>query len=94
MILLFETQRYENYGSADANYWKPKGGRTIKVMNVPDNLTNEAILGMYSVIDINNDSVRDNISYFTKYHEGVPVYEWEQVIEYEDLIEMMLPKSA
>lgn len=30
MIVIFETQRYENYGTAESTDWKSKGGRTVK----------------------------------------------------------------
>jgi hypothetical protein len=35
MIAVIHTQVYENYGEADAPYWKPKGGEQVKVTNLP-----------------------------------------------------------
>jgi len=94
MIVIFETQRYENYGDEHASYWKPKGGRTIKVLGVPGDLDDEAITDLYSVMEINTPTISDNVSYHVKYDENAPVYDWEQVIDYSDLINLKIQESA
>jgi hypothetical protein len=94
MIVIFETQRYENYGGEHASYWKPKGGRTIKVVGVPNDLDDGAIADLYSVMEINTSTITDNVSYHVKYDENAPVYDWEQVIDYADLINLKIQESA
>jgi hypothetical protein len=90
MILIFETQCYVNYGSEDTPYWKPKGGRTIKVTNAPDDLSPDAIVGLYDTFSINTEYVQDHVIYHICYLDGATTYEWEQVIDYSDTVNMML----
>jgi len=94
MIVIFETQRYENYGDEHASYWKPKGGRTIKVLGVPNDLDDEAIADLYSVMEINTSTITDNVSYHVKYDGNAPIYEWEELIDYSDLITLKIQESA
>jgi hypothetical protein len=94
MIVIFETQRYENYGDERASYWKPKGGRTIKVLGVPNDLDDEAITDLYSALDISTDTINDNVSYHVKYDGNAPTYEWEELIDYADLINLKIQESA
>jgi hypothetical protein len=94
MIVIFETQRYENYGDEHASYWKPKGGRTIKVVGVPDDLDDEAITDLYSVMETNTSTITDNVSYHVKCGKNAPTYEWEEVIDYADLINLKIQESA
>jgi hypothetical protein len=90
MIVIFETQRYENYGSTESTYWKPKGGRTIKVLNVPNDLTDTAIVGLYPALDIDTPDISDSVSYHHKYDTNAPVYDWEVVIDYSDIVNKLL----
>jgi hypothetical protein len=94
MIVIFETQRYENYGYPHTNYWKPKGGRTIKVLDVPIGLNDSSIVELYSVLDINTPTITDNVSYHHKYDNDAPTYDWEQVIDYADLVNIKIQETA
>jgi hypothetical protein len=94
MIVIFEIQRYDNYGYPHQDYWKPKGGRTIKVVGVPDDLDDEAITDLYSVMEINTPAISDNVSYHVKYDGSAPTYGWEELIDYADLITLKIQESA
>lgn len=63
MLIVIETQIHENYGDADQPYWKAKGGRCIKVTNVPLGLASESIDELVRTVDEAND-------YFTEYAVG------------------------
>jgi hypothetical protein len=94
MIVIFETQRYENYGYPHTTYWKAKGGRTIKVLDVPNDLTDESIADLYSALEFYNGAINDTILYHHKYDENAPTYEWEEVMDYADLINMKIEEIA
>jgi len=42
--LVIQTQVYENYGSAEKPFWKPKGGNTVRVTDVPLNIDYQAVV--------------------------------------------------
>ena len=44
MQLVIQTQVYENYGSAEKPFWKPKGGNTVRVTDVPLNIDYQAVV--------------------------------------------------
>lgn len=44
MQLVIQTQVYENYGSAEEPFWKPKGGNTVRVTDVPLNIDYQAVV--------------------------------------------------
>lgn len=53
MMIVIETQYRENYGAADwdgtgqcPQYWKNKGGSTVKVLNVPEGADVDQITAM------------------------------------------------
>jgi len=49
MLLYFYTQDYENYGSAEKPYWKPKGGSDF-ILDA-DEWTESMIDNVYSIIE-------------------------------------------
>jgi hypothetical protein len=54
--LLITTQVYENYGSADEPYWKPKGGTdyVVKKFRGGDEAATQAVMGLRSQIECDN----------------------------------------
>jgi hypothetical protein len=68
MIIAIDTQDLENYaahqGFTGEYYWKAKGGSTVKVTNVPDDLTPEQI---QEVVDSVAPEIEHNCDYFRTY---------------------------
>ena len=59
--LLITTQVYENYGSADEPYWKPKGGSDYVVKKINVNKVTETVMGVRSQIECDNEHFRETI---------------------------------
>ena len=61
--LSITTQVYENYGSAEEPYWKPKGGSDYVIKNFKggDEAAMTAIMALRSQIECNNDGYREYI---------------------------------
>ncbi len=59
--LLITTQVYENYGSADEPYWKPKGGSDYVVKKVNVNKVTETVMGVRGQIECDNYAFRETI---------------------------------
>jgi hypothetical protein len=60
--LLITTQTYENYGTADEPYWKPKGGLEYVVKKFKDfGKVTETIMGLRSQIECDNEYYRESI---------------------------------
>lgn len=59
--LLITTQVYENYGSADEPYWKPKGGSDYVVKKINVNKVTETVMGVRSQIECDNQAFRETI---------------------------------
>jgi hypothetical protein len=57
MKLIIQTQIYENYGTR----WKPKGGTTYQILNVPKNIDLEALVHCAVGIEVDNDIVREEV---------------------------------
>ena len=101
MQLVIQTQVYENYGSAEEPFWKPKGGNTVRVTDVPLNIDYQAVVdaaatgwldwyAMYReyIIDWSLEG-DDFMSEFEKdqlEYEGEIVYP-DARIEYSELVE-------
>ena len=49
MIAVIYTQDYENYGDVANPHWKAKGGREIKVLNVPSEVKLHSIAALAHV---------------------------------------------
>jgi hypothetical protein len=63
--LLIQTQVYENYGSADEPYWKPKGGSDYVVKKFKAlNKVTEAVMVLRSQIEQDNEFFREYIINF------------------------------
>jgi hypothetical protein len=59
--LLITTQVYENYGSADEPYWKPKGGSDYVVKKINVNKVTETVMALRSQIECDNEFYREYI---------------------------------
>lgn len=61
--LLITTQVYENYGTADEPYWKPKGGidYVAKKFRGGDEAATAAVIGLRSQIECDNEFYREFI---------------------------------
>ena len=59
--LLITTQVYENYGSADEPYWKPKGGSDYVVKKINVNKVTETVMGVRGQIECDNYAFRETI---------------------------------
>jgi len=63
--LLIQTQVYENYGTADEPYWKPKGGADYVVKKFRDfNKVTETVMALRSQIEQDNEYYREHIINF------------------------------
>ena len=85
MILVIETQCYENYawnedgsiGTGPNAYWKAKGGRSYKILGVPSDVDLDEVVSL----------VRDNIEYSNDYTQqtiigyGLEKDDWMSWIE-------------
>ena len=59
--LLITTQTYENYGTADEPYWKPKGGSDYVVKKINVNKVTETVMALRSQIECDNEFYREYI---------------------------------
>ena len=60
--LLITTQVYENYGSADEPYWKPKGGNDYVVKKFKDfSAVSETVMALRSQVECDNEFYREYI---------------------------------
>ena len=82
--LLITTQVYENYGSADEPYWKPKGGSDYVVKKFRDhNKVTETVMALRPQIEQDNDFYREYIlgwevvadDYLTEFEQSQLDYE-------------------
>ena len=83
--LLITTQTYENYGTADEPYWKPKGGSdyVVKKFRGGDEAATTAIMGLRSQIECDNEGYREYIlgweivsdKYLTEFEQSQLDYE-------------------
>jgi hypothetical protein len=63
--LLIQTQVYENYGTADEAYWKPKGGSDYVVKKFRDyNQVTETVMALRPQIEQDNEYYREHIISF------------------------------
>ena len=98
-MIVVETQYLENYGSAEAPYWKPKGGSSYKILNVPLNQDLEAVVAAAG-IGYQNDYAEEyvidwhveNDDYLSEFERSQLDYEGritfpEPTLEYADLVE-------
>jgi len=61
--LLIQTQVYENYGTADEPYWKPKGGADYVVKKFRDyNRVTETVMALRPQIEQDNEYYRSTSS--------------------------------
>lgn len=103
MLLVVETQVYENYGDASNPYWKAKGGSSIKVEGVPLGLGKAAIDELVKGLETANDYLLESVidwsfqedgwmSWFEKSqleYDGSIQFK-EPVVQYEDLVNQMI----
>ena len=81
--LLITTQVYENYGSADEPYWKPKGGSDYVVKKINVNKVTETVMGVRSQIECDNEYYKESIigweivanDYLTEFEQSQLDYE-------------------
>lgn len=80
--LLITTQVYENYGSADEPYWKPKGGSDYVIKKFKGAAT-DTVMGVRSQIECDNEYCREHIigweivadDYLTEFEQSQLEYE-------------------
>jgi len=84
--LLITTQVYENYGSAEEPYWKPKGGSDYVVKNFKNlNKVTETVMALRGQIECDNEMFREYIinfevvanDYLTEFERSQLEYEGE-----------------
>ena len=83
--LLIQTQVYENYGTADEPYWKPKGGSdyVVKKFRGGEAAATEAVMGLRGQIECDNEGYREYIlgwsivgdKYLTEFEQSQLDYE-------------------
>lgn len=93
MIFVIETQYWENYGNADEPYWKPKGGSSYKVHNVPAGIDLEELISVVSTeVEKDNDYAREYI--IATHMESDDWLSWfeQSQLEYEGTISLHEPE--
>ena len=106
MILVVDTQVWENYGDAGDPYWKAKGGQSVKVQGVPLGLGRDAIDEMVRGLEIANDYLTETVigwafqedGWLSAFEQSQLEYEGsitykEPVIQYEDLVNRLLTEA-
>jgi hypothetical protein len=92
MNLYFVTQCYENYGTASDPYWKPKGGDTILVTGVPDDLTDTQIVALYPAMEQASDYFTEYVLYHTRQPRFVG--DCDTVMDYADVVNALICMEA
>jgi hypothetical protein len=92
MMLVIETQRYENYGTETDPYWKAKGGSEYKILGVPANVDlDEVVTLVRGDIEKSNDYVQETIiGYGLEADDWLSGFERSQ-LEYDGDIEFPEP---
>jgi len=98
-MIVVDTQYMENYGSAEAPYWKAKGGSSYKILNVPLNQDLDAVVASAG-IGYRNDYAEEyvigwsvqNDDYLSEFEQSQLDYEGkitfpEPTLEYGDLVD-------
>ena len=107
MILVLQTQVYENYGDSDQPYWKAKGGHAIKVTGVPLNLSREAINDLARTVEMVNPYYTESVidwsfqpdDYLSWFEQSQLDYEGsidfpEPTMTYEELVNDLIAEAA
>jgi hypothetical protein len=92
--LLITTQVYENYGSADEPYWKPKGGSDYVVKKINVNKVTETVMGLRPQIECDNEFYREYIlgwevvanDYLTEFEKSQLEYDGRIVYPAKELV--------
>ena len=92
--LLITTQVYENYGSADEPYWKPKGGSDYVVKKINVNKVTETVMGLRPQIECDNEGYREYIlgwevvanDYLTEFEKSQLEYDGRIVYPAKELV--------
>lgn len=100
MMLVIETQCYENYawnedgsiGTGPDAYWKAKGGQSYKILGVPTDVDLDEVVSMVrSNVERSNDYVRETIiGYGLEADDWLSGFERSQ-LEYEGQIQFSEP---
>ena len=99
MMLVIQTQNYENYGAHDwdgtgvcPTHWKAKGGSEYKILNVPANVDPYEVVELArSSIELNNDYYQTTIlSYSLEADDYLSWFEKSQ-LDYEGSIQCAEP---
>lgn len=98
-MIVVDTQYMENYGTAEAPYWKAKGGSSYKILNVPLNQDLDAVVAAAN-IGYKNDYAEEyvigwrveNDDYLSEFERSQLDYEGkitfpEPTLEYGDLVD-------
>jgi hypothetical protein len=92
--LLITTQVYENYGTADEPYWKPKGGSDYVVKKINVNKVTETVMGLRPQIECDNEGYREYIlgwevvanDYLTEFEKSQLEYDGRIVYPAKELV--------
>lgn len=85
MMLVIKTQIYENYGTKDEQYWKPKGGCEHKILDVPQSIDYGALVDKCN-IEFDSDFYREDVvDYSIECDSYLSCYERSQ-LELEGII--------
>lgn len=100
MMIVIETQRYENYawnpdgtiGTGSDAYWKAKGGSSYKILGVPSNVDLDEVVSMVrDSIEKNSDYIQETIiSYGMEKDNWLSRFERSQ-LEYDGEIQFPEP---
>lgn len=98
-MIVVDTQYMENYGDAEAPYWKAKGGSSYKILNVPLNQDLDAVVASAG-IGYRNDYAEEyvigwsvqNDDYLSEFERSQLDYEGkitfpEPTLAYGDLVD-------
>jgi hypothetical protein len=92
--LLITTQVYENYGTADEPYWKPKGGSDYVVKKINVNKVTETVMGLRPQIECDNEFYREHIlgwevvanDYLTEFEKSQLEYDGRIIYPAKELV--------
>lgn len=90
MELMIVTQCWENYGTADEPYWKPKGALFNVIENAPEGLSSAALTGLSEAFTHASDYYMELALVKHIEPNGYNADECEGVIDYADAVNMLI----
>ena len=93
MELMLEVQCWENYGTAEEPYWKPKGMALYVIENVPEDLSFSALEGLVEAFNHASDYYMETAFVKSIIPGSYNPEECEGVIDYADAVNMLIGEA-